>query len=407
MTTTTATDPLPFPAAHVDGAGQLLQFLRSAQDSTISEIAAAMGLSRSTVILRLDALATAGLIQTQPGSNGARGRPAAVIRFNPDSAILLAAHVGITGCRLAATDLSGELLGSGFIDVNLSGGPAGLLADMATGFDAIIADLGRASAVVAGIGLGMPSAVELLSYSRSLGLAGADWNRERFRADISERYSAPVYVDLDVNMLALAERRIAWPDVEVFVCVKLGTLIDAAIVVNDLPIRGASDGAGGLGHIKVMGSTLPCTCGSIGCLDAVASGSALVRQLARSGFDVSHVSDVIRLVDQGHPEALLAVRDAGKRIGEALSTVVNLLNPAVISIWGYLTGAESVLFAGIREGLSQSALPRSSEELRLVVTALGESAGVRGAAMRVIDEVLKPAAIDRLVSTGSWLPPAS
>ncbi|MBC7591142.1 MAG: ROK family protein, partial [Salinibacterium sp.] len=184
--------------------------------------------------------------------------------------------------------------------------------------------------------------------------------------------------------------------------VKLGTLIDAAIVVNDAPVRGVGNAAGSLGHIKVIGSTEPCTCGGVGCLDAVASGGALVRQMVRAGLDVSHVSEVIHLVGEGHPQAVLAVREAGKRIGEALSSIVNLLNPSVISTWGFLTGAESVLFAGIREGMYQAALPRASDQLHLVVTALGETAGVRGAALRVIDEILDPAAVDRALELGTF-----
>lgn len=399
----TSTTELPAVATtHVEGAGHLLQYLRSVGESTISEIATALGVSRSTVMLRLDALTERGLVETLPAANGARGRPAAVIRFNPSSAILLAAQVGVTGCRLAATDLGGEIIGAGFIDVDLARGPEGLIDDISDEFDRIRAEIPAARHGVAGIGLGMPSATELLGYSRSLGLESADWDRERFRDHVSKRFSVPVIADLDVNMLALAERRTTWPDVEVFVCVKLGTVIDAAIVVNDVPVRGAREGAGGLGHLKVAGSTEPCVCGGIGCLDAVASGSALVKQMARSGFDIHHVSEVISLVGEGHPEALFAVRTAGKRIGEALSTIVNLLNPAVISTWGYLTSAESVLFAGIREGLYQAALPRSSEQLHLVITALGEQAGVHGAAIRVIDAILDPAAVDRMLQTGSW-----
>jgi len=140
-----------------------------------------------------------------------------------------------------------------------------------------------------------------------------------------------------VNLLALAERRKSWPDDEVFVCVKIGTLISAAVVVHGRPVHGVDQLAGELGHI-----------------------------------------------------------------GEALASVVNLLNPGVITAWGYLTEAETTLFAGIREGLYQAALPRSSENLRLVRTSLGDLAGVRGAALMVIDEVLEPAAVDRAVAGGSW-----
>ena len=205
-----------------------------------------------------------------------------------------------------------------------------------------------------------------------------------------------------MNLLALAERRKSWPDDEVFVCVKIGTLISAAVVVHGRPVHGVDQLAGELGHMKVSGSAAPCSCGSLGCLDAVASGNALVQQLSALGLEVSHVTDVVDLVEHSQPDAVRAVRAAGRHIGEALASVVNLLNPGVITAWGYLTEAETTLFAGIREGLYQAALPRSSENLRLVRTSLGDLAGVRGAALMVIDEVLEPAAVDRAVAGGSW-----
>ena len=392
----------PRSPALVEGSGYLLQLVRTGHANTISALAAAMGVSRSTVLQRLEFLIDSGLVESGSSANGSRGRPAAITRFMASSGIVLAAQIGITGSRLAATDLSGEILCDRFIDVDLARGPESLLNDLQRSFDEMVGELGKGDEDVAGVGIGIPSAVELQNYARGLGVEGADWDREYFKSKLWDRYDAPVFLDLDVNLLALAERRKSWPHVEVFVCVKLGTLIDAAIVVNGTPIHGASGLAGELGHIKVSGATTLCSCGGVGCLDAVASGSALVKQLAASGFNVAHVSDVIRLAQQGQPEAVLAVRDAGRRIGEALSSVVNLLNPAVIATWGYLTEAETPLFAGMRESLYQTALPGSSEQLKLVRASLGDFAGVRGAAMRVVDELLEPAAVDRMLVAQSW-----
>lgn len=392
---------LPSPGL-VEGSGHLLQLVRDGRASTISALAAAMEVSRSTVIQRLEFLNESGLIESQAATNRSRGRPATVTRFNPGAALVLAAQIGMTGCRLAATNLDGEVETERLISLDASSGPQKLLAGLEHGFDRVLGELGREASDVAGVGVGIPSGVELLNYARSLGISGADWDRDFFKRSLEDRYGAPVFMDLDVNLLALAERRKSWPDVEVFVCVKLGTLIDAAIVVNGVAVHGASGLAGELGHIKVSGSSVSCSCGSSGCLDAVASGSALVKQLADAGCEVQHVSDVVRLAGQSHPEAVLAVRQAGRHIGEALSSVVNLLNPAVIATWGYLTQAETPLFAGMREGLYQNALPGSSEQLSLVRASLGDLAGVRGAAMRVIDEILEPRAVDRMIVAGSW-----
>ncbi len=395
-------DEQPRSAATVEGSGSLLQLVRHAPGSTIAELAARMGWSRSTVIQRLEFLQQDKLIAFQTASTGSRGRPPATITFNPQAGIVLAGQVGLSGCRLAATDLTGEVLAARFVSTDISAGPAALLGELQNTFDAMVTELGTESSAVAGIGVGMPSTVELQNYSRSLGLSGAGWDGDWFRRKLWEHYDAPVFLDLDVNLLALAERRKSWPDAEVFVCVKLGTLIDAAIVVNDTPVRGASNLAGELGHIKIAGSTAPCSCGSFGCLDAVASGSALVRQLTEEGVAVTDVSDVVALARHGHPSAVRCVRDAGKMIGDALASVVNLLNPAVIVTWGYLTEAQAPLFAGIREGLYQKALPGASKQLNLASAALGDLAGVRGASMLVVDELLEPAAVDRTILTLSW-----
>ncbi|MGH1525217.1 ROK family protein [Leifsonia sp. L25] len=399
MTTDATIDTLPTHAL-ADGSGTLLQLVRSGRASTISELAAAMGVSRSTAIQRIDFLVAHGLIASQAAVAGSRGRPAALARFNPGAGIVLAAQIGISGCRIAATDLAGAVLAEGYLTVELATGPHALLTDLEDAFDRMRA--GLPGTPVVGMGVGIPNDIELANYARGLGLSGTGWDREYFRSNLREHFDAPVFVDLDVNLIALAEWRKSWPDVEVFVCVKLGTLLNAAIIVNGVPVRGVSGLAGELGHIKVNGATEACSCGGVGCLDAVASGSALVRQLAEAGLDVEHVSDVVRLAQQAEPRAVHAVREAGRRIGEALASVVNLLNPAVIATWGYLTEAETPLFAGMREGVYQMALPGSSERLTLERASLGDLAGARGAAMRVIDEVLDPAAVDRMLVAGSW-----
>jgi glucokinase len=388
--------------ATVEGAGNLLQLVRNAPASTIAELASAMGLSRSTVLQRLEFLQQEDLISFEAAPTRSRGRPPMTIAFNPTAGIVLAAQIGLSGCRLAATDLRGDILSARFVDTDISTGPTGLLSRLQETFDGMLDEINTAASTVAGVGVGMPSAVELQNYSRSLGSSGVNWDGDYFRRELWNRYDAPVFLDLDVNLLALAERRKSWPDAEVFVCVKLGTLIDAAIVVNDVPVRGAGNLAGELGHIKVAGSQARCSCGGVGCLDAVASGSALVKQIAAHGVDVHHVSELVALARAGHPEAVRLVRDAGRMIGEALASAVNLLNPSAIVTWGYLTEAEAPLFAGIREGLYQKALPEASRDLHLMSAALGDLAGVRGAAMLVIDEVLEPSAVDRRILSQSW-----
>lgn len=395
---------MPLTAARVDGAGQLLQLIRRGEANTVSELAAALGVARSTTLQRLELLSAGGLVQIDgaaPSSPGGRGRPASVIRFRPDAGVVLSAHVGLTGFRSGISDLSGRLLADRYDSHELGQGPEALLRAVKRTFGLLLRRARAGTDRVVGVGIGVPSGVELRGLAQARGVDVSGWDARHFVDQLGRRYPVPVFVDLDVNCLALAEHRTSWPEAEVVVCVKLGTVIDAGIVVRGAPVRGANGQAGELGHVKISGSDAPCTCGNRGCLTAVAGGAALVRQLSELGHPVSHVTEVVELCNAGVPEAVTVVREAGRRIGEALAGVVNLLNPAAVSAWGYLTESEAV-FAGIRESLYGAALPASGEGLALSGSSLGLLAGVSGAAMRVIDEVLAPDAVDAALHSGGW-----
>ena len=361
-----------------------------------------MGMARSTVTQRLRVLAERGLISTQTTSSGGRGRPAAVSVFNPAAAFVLAVHLGFSGYRVAVTDLAGEVLAHQFVSVELGSGPDHLLEQIAVSLQQLSTQAGLKPTNLAGIGVAAPRSVELNSYLRSLGINRTDWDREHFHRVLSSRHGVPVRLDTDVNLMAMAERRKSWPESEVFVCAKLGTMIDAAVLINGTPVHGSSHQAGQLAHVKVCGSTAICTCGSTGCLDAVASGAALVRELRAAGHDVDHVSQIVELAAGGDAEAVHAIRGAGRHIGEALATVTNLLNPDAIAVWGYLAEADTILFSGIRETLYRGALPAAGDGLKVVTAALGDLAGVLGAAHLMITELLDPVNVERTIVSDRW-----
>ena len=386
----------------VDGAGRILQLIRGGGPQTVSGLASTMGMARSTVNQRLRLLADLGLVATQTPSSGSRGRPATAWGFDQTSAYVLAVHLGFSGYRAAITDLAGTVLARHFIEVDLPAGPDRLLDQVESSLDQLRTEAAVDSTSLAGIGVAAPRPVELHSYLRSLGINRVAWDRDHFHQVLTARHQVPVRLDTDVNLLAIAERRKSWPDAEVFVCTKLGTMIDAAVLVNGTPVHGASDMAGQLAHVKVSGSSALCTCGSTGCLDATASGAALVRQLQERGHQVEHVSDIVALATTGDADAVHAVRGAGRQIGEALATVTNLLNPDAIAVWGYLADAETILFSGIREGLYKGALPAAGDGLSLTTAALGDLAGVLGAAHLVIADLLEPENVDRTIVEGHW-----
>jgi predicted NBD/HSP70 family sugar kinase len=394
----TAAPVMPPPsAARIERAGEALSLIRSGRAQTIGELAMAMSLARSTVVERLRHLSAAGLVITgpadalsAPGAPGPRGRPTAILRFNANGGVILAAHLGITGVRVAVTDLDGVLLAERFAPFDVETGAEVVLSHLEQSLLTVLAEAGRERSELRGVGIGVPRSIELSVAAAS----PASWSEFAIKGRMETAFGVPTFVDNDVNLLALGEQRSVWPDTDVLLCVKVGSVIGCGVVINGEVVRGAQGIAGNIGHIAVPGNTTSCACGNIGCLDAVAGGRALVARLQAEGLAVRDVDHLAALAEQGVPQAAKAIRVAGRQLGEVLAYAVNLLNPGVVAVWGYLADAEAELLAGIRETVYQRSLPSATQSLQLVRARLGSGAGLVGAAMLVISQIFEPSTMD-------------
>jgi predicted NBD/HSP70 family sugar kinase len=361
-----------------------------------------MDMARSTVVQRVNHLMTDGLVVTGPTdlgeSSGSRGRPAIILHFNASAGVVLVAQLGITGARVAAADLDGALLAESFEPFPIESGPDAVVDYLEASLSAVLNASGHERADVRGLGIGMPSSVELATTRGPETVLSRSWEDFPIRDRLQDAFGVPAFVDNDVNLLALGEQRSAWPTTTELLCVKAGSVIGCGMVVNGEVVRGEQGLAGNIGHMAVPGDTTPCVCGNAGCLDAVAGGRALVGRLRAAGVPVRDVAELASLARDGVPEAARAVRLAGRSIGEVLAYAVNLLNPGVIAVWGYLAEAEAELLAGIRETVYQRSLPAMTQSLQLVKAQLGDEAGLVGAAVMVVSQILSPETLDEYLT---------
>jgi predicted NBD/HSP70 family sugar kinase len=388
-------------SAPLMGAGSVLQLIRDREGMTRSDLARITGLARSTVAQRVDALLAHELVYEAGGTASTGGRPPTLLTFNQRAGVVLVADLGATHSRLAASDLAGAPLAEEAFDMDIAVGPEKVLGMVDEHFTALLGKLNRTPEDVRGIGIGVPGPVAFHKGQPVKPPIMPGWNGFPIPRWFSGRYDAPVLVDNDVNIMALGEHWANWRETEHLMFVKVGTGIGCGIVAGRAIHRGAQGAAGDIGHIRLAGhEDVVCHCGNLGCVEAVAGGGALARRLNEAGIEAHDSRDVVRLVRADDASAVRMVREAGRYLGEVLASCVNFFNPGVIVIGGDV-GEAPELLAGVREVTIQRSLPLATGELAIVASRLGDRAGVVGAAIMVVEHVLAPDVVDRVVQAGA------
>ncbi len=389
-------------AGNLSRAGDLFQLLRDGQARTRAELAVTTGLARSTVASRIDALIHSGLVGPAGEASSSGGRPPSRFAFNPAARVVLAVDVGATHVIVAVTDLSGSILAERRLAQEVADGPEVVLGRVVSAGRELLAEAGREFGDLAGMGIGLPGPVEHDTGRPVKPPIMPGWDGFDVVTYVQRSLPVPVLVDNDVNIMALGERTAYWPDHENFLFIKVATGIGAGIISSGELQRGANGTAGDLGHVRVpRGDDVLCRCGNHGCLEALASGPAVARQLQSQGLEASTGADVLRLVGEGNLQAIQALRQAGRDVGDVLATVVNLLNPSMIIIGGSVGEAGEHLVAGIREVVYRRSLPLATTHLRIGISMAGDRAAILGASQMVTQHVLSPAVIEAtLQATG-------
>ncbi|WP_010205329.1 ROK family protein [Salinibacterium sp. PAMC 21357] len=383
--------------AHVisTGSGVVLDLIRSAQATTRSDLIAQLGWSRITLARRLDELLNADIIVSAGQSDSRGGRPPEEFVVNKDAGLLLAMDIGGSHSRLAITDLVSNILLEDEADIGLSHGPDDIFDWSCQVFDHLLARLGKSRADVRGIGVGVPGPVDPTSGRIASPQVNAQWADVIVKDYFPDDFRAVFAVDRDVNILAIAEHRLGWPEHADAIVLKVGMGIGCGLVLDGRVYHGGRGGAGDLAHSPVGGDE-ECLCGRVGCLDTVASGRAIKRELHARGTSVRTSADIVELASSDHPGVAQILAHAGSQIGEALLDPVALLNPSAVVVGGNIAHAGAIFLDPIRERLLQDATTFSRRDLVVIPAKLGHQAGVIGASLIAQDALFEPDRISRL-----------
>jgi predicted NBD/HSP70 family sugar kinase len=363
---------------------RVIQALYRHPRSSRSVVAEITGLSRPTVSAFMEELERAGIVEEfEDPTPRQSGRPPVLMALVPRAAFAVGVDMGHEHLRVATCNLSGEIVSDEYTAIDVDHAPQESM-DLAA--ELVQRSLGSAHVDKEHlIGVGMALAAPVDGDTGHVFAEGIlpSWGGIEPVAEMSRRLDLPVHIENDANLGALGEHRFgAGKGADQMAYVRLSAGIGLGLVIHGRAFGGNNGIAGELGHVRVSRNGPICRCGNRGCLEMVASPSAVARLL---GPDVS-VARLLELATHGDRGAIRAVADAGELIGEALATLVTLLNPKLIVVGGDLATTGDVVLGPIRAAIARYGIPPAADAVRVVPGKLKGRAEVLGAAALVLDQ---------------------
>ena len=366
-------------------------------------MAAQLGYSRSKANAMIAGLLDQGVLAEAGLQASSGGRRAENLQLNGALGVLVGVDIGATSLDLAILrpDLTPIVQHTEPADVRQ--GPGVVLARVRILLRELLGHEGLDAREVMGIGIGVPGPVNFgIGQLVNPPLMPA-WDGFSIRDCLREDYAAPVFVDNDVNLMALGELWRLKRSLSNFLVIKVGTGIGCGIVCHGEVYRGAAGSAGDVGHICVDQEGPRCHCGNLGCVEVMAAGPAITRMAVQAveAGESAMLAECLR--DKGHIDAVdvglagragdaaanAIIQRAGSLLGQMLASVVNFFNPSHVFIGGGITHIGPLFLAAVRQSVYQRSLALSTRHLEIQYTPLGAQGGLVGAGVLAMQETLK------------------
>jgi len=315
--------------------------------------------------------------------------------------------IGGTFVKFAYAEAGGNILMYDKIPTRVSYGSDAVLGDIAKKIEELILKFGHKKEDIIGCGIGCPGTVDA-EFRRVIFAPNLKWNDVDVKGKLESSVGLCVFIDNDANLAALGEYwKGAGRSSKDFVCVTLGTGIGGGIVVNGELLRGINNNGAEIGHMTIDLNGPQCGCGNYGCWEKYGSASALVSrvlgfltlnqgqrsklpsiifELCSNDLSKLNCELILEAARRGDAIAKSAVTQQIEFIAIGLINLIYIFNPHKIIISGGLSAAGEMLINPVIETVFKKAPKVSVRDLEIVVSNLGNDAGVMGAIYLVLSE---------------------
>jgi len=367
----------------------LIELVHRSGPISRADLARQSGLSAPTVSVIVGQLLDRGIfieVATAP-SNG--GRPPVLLRVDAKAGYVIGIKLRGDGLTTVVCDLDAQVIATAEASISLVGDPGVAIQAIEQETRKVLRRAAVPRSKVLGVGIGLSGVIDsrqgVCKFSHLL-----QWHEAELAQPLRHRLRLPVWVDNDMNTLAVAEK---WTGDAItardFVTLSVGRGIGLGIVIDRSLYRGASGGSGEFGHMIVDPGGPKCECGRFGCLEALVGEDAMRRRVSeRHGRDVTR-SEFVELAAAGDGATLDILDSAGRKLGLAVANMVTLLNPELLIICGEGTDLGEPFLGPVTTAVREQTFADLGRQVEVKVQRWGDDVWAVGAATLVLRESFK------------------
>ena len=313
-----------------------------------------------------------------------------------DQQPVLAVDIGGTTILLALVSTEGQILVREHCPTVAEKGPRSVINRMLSAIDKLLQSHNTSPSQLHSISIAAAGATDIDSGVVTMSPSLPGWVDIPLRGTVEAAYGISTFLLNDASAAALGEHRFgAGRGSANLVYITVSTGIGGGFIIDNNLYSGTSGSAGDVGHMTIDVNGPLCNCGSTGCLETLASGTAVAREAinrikngersslaeTRDGIEDITAEKVGQAAREGDALALAVVSRAAYYLGVGMANLVNILNPDTIIVGGGLSKLGDLLLGPTREVMRETAFQLPARAVRIVPSQLGDDAGVLGAAV--------------------------
>jgi len=315
--------------------------------------------------------------------------------------LILGVDLGGTKIAAALATTQGKILARGRSSTPAQAGPDAVIKSICATIDKTLSAKKLESSRLLGIGIAAAGSIDSVNGKVIFSPNLSGWHEVPLRDAVERKFNVPTYLGNDANLAALGEWRFGVEKkVANLIYITVSTGIGGGIIADGKLYTGACGVAGEIGHMTIDVNGPKCNCGSIGCWETLASGTALAREAVKQitegaktsiielvNGDISKID--ARIVDlaakQGDRLAQELISQLAYYFGVGLANLVNIFNPELILVGGGVAKMGDLLLQPAIKVVKERAFSTSANAVEIKPAILGDDSGILGAVAFVLE----------------------